>query len=281
MVLFCIKKNICSCLNYLLSPEELVPTSQIKTKLLSKMDTMNNEYYDNYEQLEEMEHPKSQILIELKNQNINSLVEMNLSQFLYVVNEISPIYIQSLNLTENFLMELYQKLLLKKPEQIDRNSIVLLTKRLLTIFIFYNLDLSNDFIIFIKNKIWLFDINLYMSLLLNPENSNDSDQLKQVIKLNYHQILPIFKIVNYHSSSYSVFDFIILGKLINKETKLQHVRFFNLESVVDLITQTNASIYLNENLLEILNQLKLNSKLDQNYLSTVISILTKRFYLIN
>jgi len=130
MVLFCIKKNICSCLNYLLSPEELVPTSQIKTKLLSKMDTMNNEYYDNYEQLEEMEHPKSQILIELKNQNINSLVEMNLSQFLYVVNEISPIYIQSLNLTENFLMELYQKLLLKKPEQIDRNSIVLLTKRL-------------------------------------------------------------------------------------------------------------------------------------------------------
>jgi len=120
-----------------------------------------------------------------------------------------------------------------------------------------------------------------MSLLLNPENSNDSDQLKQVIKLNYHQILPIFKIINYHSSSYSVFDFIILGKLINKETKLQHVRFFNLESVVDLITQTNASIYLNENLLEILNQLKLNSKLDQNYLSTVISILTKRFYLIN
>jgi hypothetical protein len=228
-----------------------------------------------------MEHPKSIILTNLKNQNFQLLASMNLSQILYVINEVSPDYIQTLKLTESFIIQLYNQLITNKKQPADKNLIVQIIKRLSTIVLFFNLDVTDDFIIFIKNKLWLFDNKLWLDLVLNPDYIDDINKINQMIKLNYNDILPIFKPINYYDCNYSIFEYILLGKMIYSNNKLKHIRFFNLEAIIKLIEQTNASIYLNDSLLIILNELKKNPSLDQVYLDTVIGLLTKRYYLIS
>lgn len=246
---------------------------------LSEYSKLPSEDPDNsldYNDFDQIQSPKSVVLTCLKNQNVIELASVDLYNILYVINELSSKHFEKLNLSDHFLIDLYQNLLIKNSA--EQNTISIIMKKLITLKLFFCCDISNQMIAFLKNKIFLFDYKLFLGLILDKEYSNDNDVINIIILLNNYKILPLFKPINYYGCDFSIFEYIILGKLEYQTNKLKHIRFFDLEAIINLIDKTNSTLYLNQTIIQILTQLKNNKNLNYKYLDTVIELLSKRCY---
>jgi len=261
MIFDIIKKNICCCLF----------SNEYKED--NEINDMKKSLIKNDSVIEIRKSVLSKSIINLiKNEDYNGLSKLNFNDINNALIELSSKNLEELNIKEEFTINYYNNI--KTEDQIN-------IKRLITIQLFFSKNITNEMIIFINNKIWLFDSIIWLELILDSKLDNDMDKINNTIKLNKLKILDIFKLINYANCNYSMFEFIILGKLDNVNSHLKHIRFFNKESIIKLIDQSNACINNNISLLNILNELKKKDNIDTEYLDIVIKKLTKRFYFIN
>jgi hypothetical protein len=130
-------------------------------------------------------------------------------------------------------------------------------KHIISIFIsvilFFSPEYGQNIILFlskdIEKKSGMFNLNLYMELLLNPDYSDDDIKLNMFVDLVKSNIINLNETIKFYTIAYSPFQLILFGKMkktfeINS-TILYWDRFFNLNSVLQIIDKLSDSKCLN------------------------------------
>lgn len=124
--------------------------------------------------------------------------------------------------------------------------------KFISVILFFNPEYGQNIILFLnqnyENKSELFDLNLYMELLLNPDSSDDDIKLNMFVDLVQSNIINLNQPINFYSITYSPFQLILFGKMKktfeNNSIILYWDRFFNLNLVLQIIEQLSKSEYL-------------------------------------
>jgi hypothetical protein len=196
---------------------------------------------------------------------------------LYLYIYVSNIYdFQKWKLNDCWIIDLYNGLVKKSPTDfVYINAII---SKLMTYYLFFHNQHNKtcyNFLIFRKE---LFDFNLWVELILNPSFNNDDIILDITNKLHRNNIIDVFVQFNYYNFNYNLLELILLGKIRfdTNTNKLVFVRFFNTQSVLNLINRLNIVCLYNSNLLNDFKELGKNDKIDKDYINTVIDIINPK-----
>jgi hypothetical protein len=241
----------------------------------------SEENYDDYRLIDCKD--KTEIYIKIKEllvkQDYNSLSQIEVYDIYNFVCNLSLIdEIITWKLRDQFIVILYKKLYkTNKITNFEIKYIHLLIKRLITVFLFFETKYNLKCINFLRSRNKLFDLRLWLSLLLNPKYSDDESKLSITIQLAKNDILHIYKPIKFYNLEYTIFEFIIIGKLVPNNNLLEWIRFFDLKSVINFIEQLFSNIF-DSSIINILTNINKKQPDDKVYIDTIIILLTNKLY---
>jgi hypothetical protein len=153
-----------------------------------------------------------------------------------------------------------------------------LVRHLITINLFMKNNDLIEYIDFLRKKPELFDYRLWTNMILNPYFGEDEQKIFLTTYLANSGIIPIYKNVKYYNLEFSLYELIILGKMVpfnycQDKNIVKMVRFFNKELIIKFINSFNRkciSIYF------IIYFSNLSGKLDKDYLYTINNLIIKK-----
>jgi hypothetical protein len=185
--------------------------------------------------------------------------------YTFIYKETTLDDLKSFNFRDIFLINLYESIILKNKIIKGKNLKYLnkIFSKLLTVYLFTsanNLIISTNFLI---EKPHLFDIKLWLELILNPNNTNDEHYLFISIFLINNNVIIINSIIPYYNLTHNFFEYIILGKtkIIEKNNNkiIMLDKFINIELIINFIKEILKQIYHYENI-------------DKNYIDQILNI---------
>lgn len=246
---------------------------------LDDPDNMSNTNYQEYNDLViENSNNNYRIYHLFKEQDYRNLSKIDTRSILDVVDKLTPNDFIKLKLSEDFIINLYEQINSKKDNQ-ELNSIV---SRLVTLYLFFEFNNTTKIINFLTKKRDLFDTLLWVSLILDPIYGEDGYRILITSQLAYNQILPIYRPIKYLNLEYTIFEYILLGKMTIKndgKAFLCYNRFFELGPIIKFISQFNTNIYPHERIINTLHNMMNYNMIDHFYIITVINTLEKSNYL--
>lgn len=226
-------------------------------------------------------------------QDYNSLSQIEINDlFHYICNMNSIDHIVSWKLKDYFIIGLYKSLCeSNKSSKLKLNYVNFIISRLVTTFLFFNKNYGSteskgtssvgpSFLNFISSKKELVDYKLWLDLLLNPKYLDDKTQIANTIYLAKNNLIPIYKPIKYYNLEYNIFELVLLGKMEwdpNIEG-LSWVRFFELESIINFINQLNTKLFIDNLLINGLNEMSKYEQIDKKYIDSVLNLLTAQIY---
>lgn len=120
----------------------------------------------------------------------------------------------------------------------------------ITVVLFFSPEYGQNIISFLnqEKEYKMFNLILYMELLLNPDFSDDDIKLKMFVNLVQSKIINLNEPIDFYMLNYTPFQLILFGKMRkifeNNTTILYWDRFFNLNLVYELIDQLLKSEYI-------------------------------------
>ena len=178
-----------------------------------------------------------------------------------------------LDLNEEFIINYYNIMNKKHYSYQNLEYLNETIKRLLTIYIFINPNNINNCIKLLCNKKYLFDIQLWTSLILDPNYDNDNTTINTTINLAKYNIIQIHLPIKYYNIDFSLFDLIILGKMEIINGILTYKRFFDDKIIFHFINKLNDTKIKHNKLLYTLEILSQKKHIDKNYIVMIETVL--------
>ena len=208
--------NICSC--FCIPKNKIEPTNS---------DTISDINYKISKYFIEKNH------IELLNISIIHIYN-------FICN-ITPTDFIQLNLNDSFIINFYKE----SSKNIDTDSKRFLTgiiTKIITLYVFFYDCI--DVVTFLIDKKYLFDYNLWIHLLLNPDYDDDINKINRSLLLARYRILPVYKTITFYNVQLNIFELIIIGKMKFdvSSNKLIWIRFFDTNVIHKFIIQLKTNI---------------------------------------
>lgn len=200
--------------------------------------------------------------------------------YTFIYKETTLDDLKSFNFRDIFLINLYESIILKNKIVKGKNLKYLnkIFSKLLTVYLFTsanNLIISTNFLI---EKPHLFDIKLWLELILNSNNTNDEHYLFISIFLINNNVIIINSIIPYYNLTHNFFEYIILGKtkIIEKNNNkiIMLDKFINIELIINFIKEIYKmnKLVINNDFLELLKQIYHYENIDKNYIDQILNI---------
>lgn len=206
-----------------------------------------------------------------KNYNILSSIDIS-NVYNYIYNYSSIEDIVELDFNEEFLINYYNTMNKKHYSYQNLEYLNEIIKRLITIYIFINSNIDNC-IKLLYNKKYLFDIQLWTSLILDPKYNNDNMVINTTIILVKYNIIQIHLPIKYYNINFSLFDLIILGKMEIINEMVIYKSFFNDKIIFNFINKLNNPKIKHNKLLYTLEIISQKKTIDKKYIIMIESLL--------
>jgi hypothetical protein len=200
--------------------------------------------------------------------------------YTFIYKEMTVNDLKSFNFRDIFIINLYESIILKYKVIKGKNLKYFnrIFSKLLTVYLFTsanNLIISTNFLI---EKPHLFDIKLWLELILDPNNTNDEHYLFISIFLINKNVIVVNSIIPYYNLTHNFFEYIILGKtkiIENNNNKVIMLdKFINIELIINFIKQIHKmnKLVINNDFLELLKQIYYYENIDKNYIDQILNI---------
>ena len=219
---------------------------------------------------------KSQIIDLFRNQDYNNLVNYDIYDLYIFIKNLSTRQFLLLRLKDNFIIDFYNKFLTKKLDIKDYQYLNLTIRKLITLYLFFSFNNNINILNLIIKKPILFDIDLWLSLLLDPIYNEDENHLFLTLYLVKHNIIMIYKPIQFYNLKFNVFELIIMGKFDIFDNNVVHNRFFQKEFIINFIKQ----IYKCSNMIinkELIDLLQIYYNKNPIYVNDVVTLLNSPF----
>jgi hypothetical protein len=192
-------------------------------------EIINNSFYDN-----EMDDTDDIITNLFYDNDYEKLSEIKISLvYNYVINKITFKKFIDFGLDTTFIINYWN--LNNNLAGNEFNYVGEIITKLITFNIFNQLEIEPELLPLIK-KHNLFNLKLFMELLLNPDYNYDEDQIKLVIFLVKNDIINLYTNLIFYDLNYNIIELILLGKVRIDNNKVVFVRHFhNKESIEQLL----------------------------------------------
>ena len=188
----------------------------------------------------------------------------------FITYKIRDIFI--INLYESIYLK-YQTIKGKKLKYVSR-----IFSKLITLYLFYssnNLIISTNFLI---NNNHLFDIHLWLSLLLDPKNNNDEHYLFISLFLIKNNIIdPNLQII-FYNLNYNFIEYLIIGKItVDKNNNIIMIRFIDIDLITKFIKELISlnKLFINDYFFDVINQIYTFDNIDIAFIENIISLIKK------
>ncbi len=235
-------------------------------------NSVENNNYDYHElQNVDVKCPINKKIYNLLNyHDYNELTYFEIYDLYLYINDSTPFDFIRWNLKEYWIIELHKKLIEKSIQDLEYTNKII--SKLITYFFFFNNEHNQTCINFLIFRKDLFDFNLWISLLINPDYNRDKIILEKTAYLYHNNYINIFDSFKYYNLDYNLFEIIMLGKMVfdQEKNKLFWVKFFDLNAVLFFIDKLNITVMVDDYLLKSYEILLKNDNVDKEYVDTII-----------
>jgi len=136
--------------------------------------------------------------------------------YIFVYKTMSNDDFKTYKFRDVFIINLYEAIYLKYSNIINGKNLKYVSRifsKLITLYLFTsqnNLIISTNFLI---NNNHLFDVKLWLSLLLDPQNNEDEHYLFISRFLIENNIIDLKKQIDFYDLNYTFVEFLIIGKI--------------------------------------------------------------------
>ena len=186
----------------------------------------------------------------------------------------------SYKLRDVFIINLYEAIYLKYGNIINGKNLKYVSRifsKLITLYLFSshnNLIISTNFLI---NNNHLFDVKLWLSLLLDPKNNDDEHYLFISLFLIKNNIIDIEKKIDFYNLNYTFIEFLIIGKIKYDKNvnKILIVRFIDKNIIIKFINDLILlkKFYINLYIFTVLNDFNCFDNVDVDYINNMMLFL--------
>lgn len=220
---------------------------------------------------------KNFIIQKIKENNINILCRVDISDlYLHLYKNFNTEDFVSLFVKDNFIIDFHNRYLLNNLEIKDLQYFNMVIRKLITFYLFFNFNNNINILNLLIRKPILFDLQLWISLLLNPLYTNEEQQLFITLYLVKNNIITIYKPIQYYDIKFNVFELIIIGKVDIVDNKIRHNRFMNTDHISKFIKEVYkySTLIINSELILLLEKFYLKNP---NYVEKIIALLNSPF----
>jgi hypothetical protein len=233
-----------------------------------------------YNKIENNNDNIKKIHILLKNRNYLAISNEDLYDiyvFIYKTMTIDDFI--SYKIRDIFIINLYESIYLKYVTIKGKNLkyVNRIFSKLITLYLFYssnNLIISTNFLI---NNNHLFDINLWLSLFLDPKNKNDEHYLFISLFLIKNNIInPNLQII-FYNLNYNLIEYLIIGKITFDKNNIIMVRFIDIDLITKFIKELISlnKLFINDYFFDVINQIYTFDNIDVTFIENIISLIKK------
>ena len=179
-----------------------------------------------------------------------------------------------------FIINLYEAIYLKYGNIINGKNLKYVSRifsKLITLYLFSsqnNLIISTNFLI---NNNHLFDVKLWLSLLLDPKNIQDEHYLYISLFLIKNNIIDIEKKIDFYNLNYTFIEYLIVGKIKYDKNvnKILLVKFIDKNLIIKFINDLIPlkKFYVNLYIFTVLNDFHCFDNVDIDYINDMILFL--------
>ena len=179
-----------------------------------------------------------------------------------------------------FIINLYEAIYLKYGNIINGKNLKYVSRifsKLITLYLFSsqnNLIISTNFLI---NNNHLFDVKLWLSLLLDPKNNQDVHYLYISLFLIKNNIIDIEKKIDFYNLNYTFIEYLIVGKIKYDKNvnKILLVKFIDKNLIIKFINDLISlkKFYINLYIFTVLNDFHCFDNVDVDYINDMILFL--------
>ena len=233
-----------------------------------------------YNKIENNDDNVKKIHILLKNRNYLAISNEDLYDiYVYIYKTMTIDDFISYKIRDIFIINLYESIYLKYVTIKGKNLkyVNRIFSKLITLYLFYssnNLIISTNFLI---NNNHLFDINLWLSLFLDPKNKNDEHYLFISLFLIKNNIInPNLQII-FYNLNYNLIEYLIIGKITFDKNNIIMVRFIDIDLITKFIKELISlnKLFINDYFFDVINQIYTFDNIDIAFIENIISLIKK------
>jgi len=200
--------------------------------------------------------------------------------YIFVYKTMTNDDFNSYKIRDVFIINLYEAIYLKYGNIINGKNLKYVSRifsKLITLYLFSsqnNLIISTNFLI---NNNHLFDIKLWLSLLLDPKNINDEHYLFISLFLIKNNIIDLEEKIDFYNLNYTFIEYLIVGKIKYDKNvnKILLVRFIDKSLIIKFINDLISlkKFYINLYIFTVLNDFHCFDNVDLDYINDMILFL--------
>jgi len=234
-----------------------------------------------YNRIENKDDNLKKINILFKNKSYIAISDEDLYDiYIFVYKTMTNDDFNSYKFRDVFIINLYEAIYLKYDNIINGKNLKYVTRifsKLITLYLFSshnNLIISTNFLI---NNNHLFDVKLWLSLLLDPKYIEDEHYLFISLFLIKNNIIDIEKKIDFYNLNYTFIEYLIVGKIKYDKNvnKILLVKFFDKSLIIKFINDLIPlkKFYINLYIFTVLNDFYCFDNIDLDYINDLILFL--------
>lgn len=200
--------------------------------------------------------------------------------YIFVYKTMSNDDFKTYKIRDVFIINLYEAIYLRYGNIINGKNLKYVSRifsKLITLYLFTsknNLIISTNFLI---NNNHLFDVKLWLSLLLDPQSNEDEHYLFISRFLIENNIIDLKKQIDFYNLNYTFVEFLIIGKIkFDKNVnKVIMVKFIDKNLIIQFINDLISinKFYINMYIFDVFNSINIFDNVDFNYINDMILFL--------
>ena len=234
-----------------------------------------------YNRIENKDDNLNKINTLFKNKSYLAISDEDLYDvYIFVYKTMSNDDFKTYKIRDIFIINLYEAIYLKYDNIINGKNLKYVSRifsKLITLYLFSsqnNLIISTNFLI---NNNHLFDVKLWLSLLLDPKNNDDEHYLFISRFLIENNIIDIEKKIDFYNLNYTFIEFLIIGKIKYDKNinKILIVRFIDKNIIIKFINDLISlkKFYINLYIFTVLNDFNCFDNVDVDYINNMMLFL--------
>lgn len=234
-----------------------------------------------YNRIENKDDNLNKINTLFKNKSYIAISDEDLYDvYIFVYKTMSNDDFKTYKIRDVFIINLYEAIYLKYGNIINGKNLKYVSRifsKLITLYLFSsknNLIISTNFLI---NNNHLFDVKLWLSLLLDPQNNEDEHYLFISRFLIENNIIDLKKQIDFYDLNYTFVEFLIIGKIkFDKNVnKIIMVRFIDKNLIIQFINDLISmnKFYINMYIFDVFNSINIFDNVDFNYINDMMLFL--------